>query len=96
MQNFIVYALENKHTGNRWVDVAYNLKHKVKQVKKIVNERSKASFFNRLFWSEVYDFDDLIVVILFRSDSKEEAKKFAKTYKKTHKPAYNAINRVYR
>ena len=89
MKQFVVFALEHKHTGNRWVDVAYDIKHKLRQLRKIVNERVKADRFSNIFWSEVYDFNDLIVVILFTTTEKDEAKHYLRSYKRAHKPAYN-------
>ena len=96
MKQFVVFALEHKVTGNRWVDVAYDLKHKLRELRKIVNERVRADRFSTLFWSEVYDFNELMVVILFKSENKEEAKHYLKTYKKTNRPAYNHVPFLHR
>ena len=74
-KEFVVFALQHKVTENRFIDLAYDIKFKLKELRKIINDRTKADRFPNLFWSEVYDFNDLIVVILFRSSSKEEVKR---------------------
>jgi len=59
-KEFTVFSLENKITGNKYIDIAYNLDYKIRKLKKIINERTRGDMFSPLFWAEVYRFDDLI------------------------------------
>ena len=93
MKHFIIFALQHPTTKNRWIGLTNDIKTEIRNLRSIVEHRAKyQNIFSTIFWSDVYHFDELIIVILFKSSNYSDAQTYYRNYLKTNKPSYNVKN----